>query len=87
MTHSELKTKPWGFWSTVGLSFCVWSAFVAVQTFIAIMALIVYGIQNQGADIEALAQNLVSDGFVLAIATIASAPVCIALIGVFIRLR
>ena len=87
MNHSEFKTKTWGFWSTTGLSFCVWVVFVAVQTLVAVGALIIYSLQNQDANMEVLAQNLVSNGLVLAIATLTSAPVCIGIIFLFIRLR
>ncbi len=61
--------------------------FVAVQTLVAVIALIGYSIQSGGADIELLVQKLVSNGLVLAIATLASAPICIGLICLFIRLR
>ena len=54
---------------------------------VAVGALIIYGIQNRGANMEVLAQNLVSNGLVLAIATLTSAPVCIGIIFLFIRLR
>ena len=81
------KTKPWGLWSTAGLSFCVWIAFVAVQTIVVVAALVIYGIQNPSSDVNELAENLASNGLVLAIATTISAPVCIGVICYFIRLR
>jgi membrane protease YdiL (CAAX protease family) len=81
------KPKPWGFWSTAGLSFCVWAAFVVAQTVVVVIALIIEGQMNSGADAETLAANIASNGLVLAIATIVSAPVCIGVIGFFIKLR
>ncbi|MEB3211400.1 MAG: CPBP family intramembrane glutamic endopeptidase [Leptolyngbyaceae bacterium] len=81
------RPKPWGFWSTAGLSFCVWIAFVVVQTAVVIATLLVSGIQNRGSDIDTLAENLSLNGFVLAIATTVSAPICIGVICFFIRLR
>lgn len=77
----------WGFWSTTGLSFCVWTVFVFVQTIVAVAALVLLSIQNPNVGIEALAQDLATNGMVLAIATLVSTPVCIAVIFAFIRLR
>lgn len=79
--------KPWGFWATVGLSFCVWSVFVAAQTIVFIVALAVYASQEQTMMLEDLTQNLATNGLILAIATITSAPLCIGLILLFIKVR
>lgn len=87
MTPSPLRFKPWGLWATLGLSFCVWVVFVASQTLVAVTALLVYGLQHAEADIGLLAERLEANGLVLAIATLVSAPLCIGLICLFIRLR
>jgi len=87
MNQPGLKTATWGPWSTIGLSFCVWVVFVMVQTAVAIAALLIYSIQKSGTDIMVLAQNLATNGFILAIATLVSAPICIGVIVFFIRRR
>lgn len=87
MSHADSTGKTWGFWSTVGLSFCVWAVFVFAQTVVAVAALLFLSLRNPGANIEAIAQALVTNGTVLAIATLISTPICIAVICAFIRLR
>lgn len=79
--------KPWGLWATLSLSFCVWVAFVAVQTLVFFTAVVVYLGQNPELALEDAVQILARNGLVLAIATMISTPVCMGLIALFIKLR
>lgn len=79
--------KPWGFWATLGLSFCVWAVFVATQTVVFVVAFAVYASQNEAVLLDDIAANLATNGLVLAIATLTSTPFCIGLIALFIKIR
>jgi len=78
---------PWGFWATVGLSTVVLGVFVAIQTAVAIPFVLVEMQRQQAASPQALVENLESNGLLLSLATLFSAPVCIALTALFAKLR
>ncbi|MBE9178090.1 CPBP family intramembrane metalloprotease [Oculatella sp. LEGE 06141] len=83
----EAKPKPWGLWATLGFSVLVFVAFILIQTLVLTAFLSYQMAQNPSADLMLLIRDLSTNGFVLSISTIASAPLCVALIVLFIKLR
>jgi uncharacterized protein len=84
---SPVPAKPWGIWATLGLSSIVLVVFLLAQTLVAVGVLTWQFLQQPEISVEALTQNVAENGFVLAIATLVSNPICIALVVWFIRLR
>ena len=80
------RTKRWwGFWATLGFSAVVLAAFFAIQTGVT-LALVAWG--GYPSDDTAMAlESASSNGFLLAIATLISTPICTALVVLFARLR
>lgn len=76
-----IKPKPWGFWATVGLGMAVFGAFVVVQSVITVAFLFVT--RPKTIDPKALESN----GLLLCLNTLASAPVAVALTVLFAKLR
>jgi len=85
-TVDEPRT-PWGFWATVGFSIVVLGVFVAIQTAVVIPFVLVEMQRRQTTSPQALAEDLESNGLLLSLATLFSAPVCIALTALFAKLR
>jgi membrane protease YdiL (CAAX protease family) len=81
------KRKPWGFWATLGCSFIIFGVFLLTQTFVFLVALAAKITLDQTTDSTVLFGNLSSNGFVLAIATLVSSPICISLIALLIKIR
>jgi membrane protease YdiL (CAAX protease family) len=78
---------PWGFWTTIGFSAAVLGTFVAVQTAVVIPFACLEYSRNPGVKPAKLTADLESNGLLLSLATMLSAPVCIALTVLFARLR
>jgi len=78
---------PWGIWGTVG-----WGLLVAV-VFIVLQGLVLAGFVvrevagNPDADIYMAAKGLEANGYVMALATLVTTPLCIGLIVLLVRLR
>lgn len=86
--RSDIRsTRPLGIWLTIGLSIAVFVVFLLTQTLVVVAALTLQLMQNPNLSAEALTADLRNNGFLLSIATVFSAPICIALIFWFIRLR
>lgn len=92
MTSSTNKTAysretPWGVWATGG-----WGLLVAVF-FIILQGSVLAGFvareiaRNPHADIFAAAEGLEANGFVMALATLVTTPLCLGLISLLVRLR
>lgn len=81
------KPKPWGIWATLGFSAIVFGVFLLIQTLVFLVVLATRIAQKPSVTVESLQGTLAVNGFVLAIATLVSAPICIALIVVFANLR
>lgn len=81
------KAEPWGFWATIGFSSIVLAAAFIIQGAVVIAFVFFAKAHNPEIDIENFLKSLSCNGFCLAIATIASAPICTALIVLFTKLR
>lgn len=87
-TSTELReSRPWGLWSTIGLSCLIAGAFFVAQFVVVVGFIIAAMVRNPELDIASYAESLSSDGFVLAIATVLSTTVCVPLIVLFVHLR
>ncbi len=80
-------SRPWGLYPTLGLSFLVLIAFFLRQTVVFLGLLMVQTAQQPDARFETLVDQLDQNGFVLAIATLISTPICLALIVAFAQFR
>lgn len=78
---------PWGFWATVGLSAAVLGVFVAIQTTVAVPFVVAELHRRPGIGPRQLTEDLESNGLLLALATLSSAPACIGLTVLFAKLR
>ncbi|HEY9623173.1 MAG TPA: type II CAAX endopeptidase family protein [Crinalium sp.] len=89
LEHSlpTVKPKPWGVWATLGFSLVIFGVFLLIQTLVLLAFLAARVAQEPSIDPQVLQGSLAFNGLVLAIATLASAPVCIALIALFAKLR
>jgi hypothetical protein len=83
----EEPSTPWGFWLTIVFAIVVLGVFVAIQTAVVIPFVLVEMQRHRGSAPEQLVETLESNGLLLALATLLSAPVCIALTVLFAKLR
>ena len=83
----EPKTHFWGAWATIGLGLAIGLLFLASQTLVLIGFLIAKIASGPIPDLLDYVQSLASNGLVVAISTIVSAIVGIALIIIFVRIR
>lgn len=81
------RAEPWGFWATIGFSSTLFAAAFIIQAAVVIVFVLVTKAHSPEIDIENFLKSLSKNGFCLTIATIASAPICTALIVLFIKLR
>jgi CAAX protease family protein len=85
-TVEEPKT-PWGFWLTVLFAIVVLVVFVVIQTGVGIPFVLVEMQRQQNTSPQVLIENLESNGLLLALATLLSAPVCIGLTVLLAKVR
>jgi uncharacterized protein len=84
---AAIRPKPWGLWATLGFSVVVLGVFLLTQTLVFIAILSFKVAQESTFSSAMLAGSLQTNGLVLAIATIVSAPICVAVIAGIIKLR
>jgi membrane protease YdiL (CAAX protease family) len=85
--ETGLPQTPWGFWATMGFSVVVLLIFVAVQAAVGISAVLLQLWRNPNVNPKALAADIESNGLLLSLAVILSAPLCAALTVLFAWLR
>ncbi|MHC4176220.1 MAG: lysostaphin resistance A-like protein [Planctomycetota bacterium] len=83
----EEPATPWGFWFTVLFSVVVLVVFIAIQTAVAIPFVLAEMQRQPGVSPQTLTENLEANGLLLSLATLFSAPACIALTLLFAKLR
>ncbi|NJK62456.1 MAG: CPBP family intramembrane metalloprotease [Synechococcaceae cyanobacterium SM2_3_1] len=80
--------QPWGFWPTLGFGLLVGVVFVGVQTLVAWVYLAQqFSSQGIPSDPESLINDLQFNGQVLALATLATTPICTLLVILLAWLR
>jgi membrane protease YdiL (CAAX protease family) len=83
----EGRTKPWGFWATIGFSALIFVVFSALQ-FLVLMAFLAFErAHHPPVDPDAFVQSLSSNGFCLALSAILSGLVCTPLTLFIAKLR
>lgn len=75
---------PWGAWATSGLGLLIFAVFLAVHAVVVVGSGLVTIWGSPGADNAVVTHRLVGDGDILALATIATALVCVTLIHLLI---
>ena len=84
---SSSPTTPWGAWVTLGFGVVITMVMVTIQTIVTFGFILSRIGSARSDEIEGLIRNLESDGLLLSIATIVSAPICIGTILLFVKLR
>jgi membrane protease YdiL (CAAX protease family) len=81
------RGTPWGMWATVGWGLLVAAVFTVLQGLVLAGFVASEVASNPAADIYAAARGLGGNGFVMALATFVTTPLCISLIVLLARLR
>jgi len=85
--EDDISTRPWGLWATLGLSAIVFALFLVIQILVATAFVSFAKAQHPELNLETYAKSLSSNGFCIAIMTIASGLICTLLTLFFARLR
>ena len=80
------KDRPWGFWATLGFSAAVGAAFVAVQV-LAVFAVVAASGAGHSVLTGFETPSTRVNGFLLAVSTLVTTPVCVMLVVFFVWLR
>lgn len=86
-SSDEIKSKPWGFWATLGFSAIIFAVFCAIQLLVMIALTSLAKIQHPELNLEVYAKSLSSNGFYLAISEVVSGLICVPLTLLFTKLR
>ena len=79
--------SPWGPWATVGWSLVVAVAVTLVDVAVQMALLVAKEGIERAAGVQTGLPELENSGLFFALATLASAPVCVGLVGLFARIR
>jgi uncharacterized protein len=82
----QIQPRPWGFWATLGFSFAVMVMFTLVQLFVLLALVVVQSFEKPNFGAHDLGE-VANSGLYLSVASCISAPVCLALIVLFAKLR
>ncbi len=82
-----LKKQVWGPWATAGLGLATIVIFIIVQSLVTVAFVVDRLIKNADIDLSQLAEQLLSDGDLLAAATIASAVLCTGFVLMMVKAR
>lgn len=83
----EKKPTPWGFWPTVGFSCIIAIVYTLIQVIVAVVFIVAAMLRTPKFDVKQFADGLQTNGLFFAIATCAAAPLTIALIVLFAKIR
>ena len=81
------RGTPWSFWATIGFSSIVGAAFFITGIVVVVAFFLFEKAHNPGIETIAFMKSLSSNGFCLAICTIIAAPICTALVVLFVKFR
>ena len=81
------RGTPWSFWATIGFSSIVGAAFFITGIVVVVAFFLFEKAHNPGIETIAFMKSLPSNGFCLAISTIIAAPICTALVVLFVKFR
>jgi len=83
----QAKPRPWGFWATLAFSSIVVAVMLAIVTAVVLAFFVAQGGLRPGVDRKAAATALSTDGLCVAVAQTVAAPICVALVLLFVALR
>lgn len=83
----DSREAPWGAWATIGIGVAVVITAVIVQGVVLFGFILAEFGPDEEADIYPFVQELQSDGLFLSTATLVSAPICIGVIILFVKLQ
>jgi membrane protease YdiL (CAAX protease family) len=83
----SLKRQLWGPWTTAGFGLVVGVIFLITQSLVAVVFAVVKFVSDSAFNLSGFADSLMSNGLLLALATIASAVVCSGLVIIIIKVR
>jgi membrane protease YdiL (CAAX protease family) len=83
----DSREAPWGAWATIGFGILVVITALIVQGVVAFSFILAEFGLDEEADIDPFVKDLQSDGLFLSTATLVSAPICIGIIILFVKLR
>lgn len=86
-SENAVRKMVWGPWATAGFGIAVGIVFLLTQIVVMLIFAVLEYISNPQLDPLQLAEKLSENGLVLAVATCASAIVCVCLIFLIIKLR
>jgi membrane protease YdiL (CAAX protease family) len=79
-----IRQRPvWGFWPTVGFTVLIMFAIGGAQLVVATHFMLAEGIDPESADI----MSLISNGFLVSVATLVSLPIAVGFAFLFVKLR
>lgn len=84
---SNTNTTPWGAWATVGWGLFILITFFILQGIVYVVFAAVEAVQNTGFSIDEMVKSVGVNGFVVAVSTCVTTPLCIGLIVLCVRLR
>ncbi|MGK7887922.1 MAG: lysostaphin resistance A-like protein [Leptolyngbyaceae cyanobacterium] len=77
----------WGLWATLGWSLVIIGLFMVSQTYVVLVAVAVATMQRPEIDPTQFTVQVANSGFVLSVATLVSAPICMGAIALVIQGR
>jgi membrane protease YdiL (CAAX protease family) len=84
---SRQNGRVWGVWPTVGLGIAVFVAYLLAQAAVAFIFAVIKIVSNPDLSLSQLANDLSTNGLLIAVATLASTFVGLPLIVVFVKVR
>ena len=82
-----VKKQIWGPWATAGLGLVVGVIFIITQSLITVAFIIARLLEDTSIDLSQFADQLLKDGNLLSVATMASAVVCVGIILIMVKVR
>ena len=79
--------KPWGLWTTLGLSLVVGGVFLSIQTVVVVIWILVAAAGNPAQLPPQFAESLSANGLLLSLSNWITLPFTLALIVLFVKLR
>lgn len=84
---SPPAASPWGLWATLGFCILMVIAFLAIQIVVVVGFIVMAMLRDSDIDVLEYGISLDSNGLYFSVATLATAPVCVAMLLVFARFR
>ncbi len=84
---AQSRGTPWGIWGTLGWGLLVAVVFIILQGSVLVGFVVYEVVGNPRADFFTAAEGLERNGFVMALATLVTTPLCLGLIVFLVRLR